>query len=107
VAIAVRLFAKLLAEQVAQPRSRWSCWNGSVMLRARWTTSMPAVRPAQTIDHYLLWRCIDGSAKLAGEGHGTSADWVARVELSCADFSPDGVEQLGEAIKCQWLSDRD
>lgn len=27
------------------------------------------------------------------------ADGVARIELACPDFPPDGVEQLGEAIK--------
>ena len=50
-------------------------------------------------DPILLPCCIDSSAKLSGEGHGTSADRVARVELACADFPPDGIEQLGEAIK--------
>jgi len=56
-------------------------------------------RRPQTLDRHLLRCCIDGSAKLAGEGHSASADRVARVELAGPDLSPDGVEHLGEAIK--------
>ena len=32
--------------------------------------------------------------KPLARGDGTAADRVARVELTCTDFSPDGVEQL-------------
>lgn len=54
---------------------------------------------SQALDRHLLRRCIDDSAKLVGESHGTEADRVAWVKSPCANFPPDGVEQVGEAIQ--------